>query len=223
MYKSKIHFQAVAPIIRELQHVQHEIGMYVRRDLLLMMQMHPTFAKKFTMNLKEITCTYNTICCSIDIEHQQTNYGINIYFQEENNQLIATTELTKPLETWTQNHQQIFAYLLAVFYKKSGIELVKEHIELRLHQRYPNYKLHEEITYDIHSNHIVVYLNQQNQKGVSLQNIRRKLFSSKDIYQDRMYFDRELQFSKHKFHWKNFNDMTEEQQSAIGAKYQHFI
>lgn len=224
MQQNQRDFSPVLPLQREMETVKHELQTYITRDFVLMLQMHPVFAAKFSIKVENIECTYNTIYTTIVMESENDRYRFTIYFQEKNHHLIATIKFSEgDVKNWSRSQQQVFAYLLAVFYKKSAVDFVREHIEFRLQKRYRNYQLKSEIDYDIRANYIVVSLNQQNQKSMSLQNIRRKLFATKDIYQERMYFDRSSQFSKHNLRWKHFNTITKEQHFSRGDKYLHFI
>ncbi|BBM84740.1 hypothetical protein [Candidatus Uabimicrobium amorphum] len=224
MQQNQRDFSPVLPLKREMEVVEHELKTYIKRDFILMLQMHPLFDEKFTIDIENVACTYNTIHTTIAMKNTSEVYRFTIYFQEKNNHLISTIKFSEgDIHNWSRGQQQVFAYLLAVFYKKSAVDFVREHIEFRLHKRYPDYKLYEELTYNIRANHMIVNLNQQNQKSMSLQNIRRKLFATKDIYQERMHFDRRIQFSKHNLRWKDFNKITEEQHFSRGDKYLHFI
>ncbi|WP_372367871.1 hypothetical protein [Candidatus Uabimicrobium sp. HlEnr_7] len=215
-------FNPALPLEREMKGIKRELQIYVERDFLWVVGKHPLFCKDFSLKVTNISCTYNTISIDISIVNKEQKSSLCICFQEKEHRLIATSEISN-LGNWSISQQQVFAYILAVFYKKSSTDLVREHIEFYLNKRYSDYELNSEMFYDIQTNYVNVNLKQENQKMMSLQNIRRKFFATKNIYQERMYLDRNLLFSKHKFLWKDFNKITKEEHFSHGKQYLHFL
>ena len=134
----------------QLHHVEQAIRFFVDRELIALLQKSPSLE-----NLKIACTTIQTASNSFSVElvcSSHPNEPAQFRFQEQSGWLIATIAQTGWLELIPSEQRNSVLHALEGFYRKGGIDLVREQLENNLTREHP---------YDIDSEGLRIWPSQQ--------------------------------------------------------------
>ena len=115
------------------------------------------------MTCAQVQAASNSLLIQIECE-QIPNRPLRLLFQEQSGWFVATVQDAGWLSSVTPELQHSFETALLGFYRKAGVELVREQLERRLVGRHP---------YDINAEGLVIWPEGQFDKEVTVDLHRR--------------------------------------------------
>lgn len=113
-----------------LEHVERDIRRFVERDLIRLLEYCPVWSDT-GLHCRRIHAASNSFLVELGCE-QLAGDGLCLLFQEQSGWLVATVSQSGWLAGATPEQQHSLETALRGFYKKAGVELVREQMERRL-------------------------------------------------------------------------------------------
>ena len=200
---------------------------FVTYDLLLPLSRHELFDGQVEVGHHAVEITANTIAFSLTFTREGPPLALRLLMEEKNGVLIGSTEVTSgALEALSRKQQATLAYHLAVFYKLSAVDVLREEIEGYLASAYPNHSLDDpqapsQMFYDVLATRLRVgFIEQDGHRSLGERVITalwprptQRMIPLKD----------DLRFGTRPLSWEDFNRIHEPSGHQLADEYLYLL
>lgn len=227
---SKMDYSPVLPLEQEMRHIEESIKRFADRDFLLTLRVHPLF-EHFSGEVEKVEITSSAISVFMTLKKDRETWAFQTSFEEKKGYLVANFALKEGnLENLSSDQQKVMAYLLGAFYKKAGVDLTEEEIEVFLRQMYSEYfdQKEQHLHYQVEPHAIRVTFRDSGTPGAdsSMSRMRRGLRRMSTLWKSSNYRDLSLDkilFHRHNLEWASFNSIYDEAHVSLGDQFLFLI
>lgn len=176
----------------DLEHVKEYLEMFVERELIANMKIHPKFMEPLeNITTHEIYLTNNKMEIPLYFQKKSgEKFQLQICFEDVFSWILGSCSFKQETysEFWNEHDKILLDVFLTIFFKKAGVEIIREQVEDTVLRRsgslkniYPNIQEQMKLSYEIYDNKAIMNLFNQQEKNQLHGTVEYFLFPKKNI------------------------------------------
>ncbi|MEK7485029.1 MAG: hypothetical protein AABZ60_11940 [Planctomycetota bacterium] len=225
----------------DLHHVEEYLELFAERELLQNMKIHSRFMESLeSIHIHEIYLTNNKIEIHLRFQKKEgTRFDLFIYFEDVFSWILGSCSFNQKdyQNFWKEQERVLLDSFLAVFFKKAGVELVREQIEdlllnkiKSLKKLIPELKEDMKISYEIDDTKAVLNIFHESENKL-LGKIEYSLFQKSvlpilireqvelTLLQSEQLLQEQLVFKFLPIEWKQMNELFAQYEKGEAIKF----